>query len=163
SSDQQETRSTRARRHNRRHSLALHRGSLLDLAELFKSSQDFVHDPTAFIDVGKLSATEKHVYQNFVFLLKEFLGPLDLYFDIVLAGLGSDPDFLDVNLVLLLLAEFLLLGIFEFAIVDDLAHGRTLVGSDLNQVEASLARSLESFARGHYAEHGTFGVDYPHG
>src|SRR5262249_61898996 len=83
SSDQQETRSTRARRHNRRHSLALHRGSLLDLAELFKSSQDFVHDPTAFIDVGKLSATEKHVYQNFVFLLKEFLGPLDLYFDIV--------------------------------------------------------------------------------
>ena len=97
------------------------------------------------------------------FCFKEFPGPLDLDLDVVVAGLGSNSDFLDVNLVLLLLGEFLLLGVFELAVVDDLADGRALVGSDLDQVETSLARSLESFARGHDAEHGTFGVDYPHG
>ena len=104
------------RRDDRRHPLSLHRGSLLDLAELFESGQDFEHDPAAFIDVGELSAAEQHVHQHFVFLFKEFLGALDLDLDVVIAGLGSNSDFLDVNLVLLLLAELLLLGVFELAV-----------------------------------------------
>ena len=61
------------------------------------------------------------------------------------------------------LESLLLLGVLEFAVVDDLADGRALVGSDLDQVQTSLASRFESLARGHDAEHDALGVDDPHG
>ncbi len=151
-----------SRRHDRRHSLSLHRGSFLNLAELFKSGEHLEHHPAAFIDVGKLATAKQHVHQDFVLRLEEFLGTLDLDLDIVIAGLGPHPDFLDVNLVLLLFGELLLLGVLEFAVIDDLADRRALVGSDLNQVKTRLARSLKGLTRRHHAKHRTFGVDNPH-
>jgi len=56
--------------------------------------------------VGKFSAGGTARSPEPCLSVKEFLGALDLDLDIVVAGLGSNPDFLDMNLVLLLLAEF---------------------------------------------------------
>ena len=76
------------------------------------------------------------------FASKKLARTLDLDLDVVIASLGADPDLLDVDLVLLLLGESLLLRVLELAVVDDLADGRPLVGSDLDQVQTSLAAPL---------------------
>ena len=105
----------------------------------------------------------KTLTRTLSFCFEEFLRALDLDLDVVVAGLGPDPDFLDVDLVLLLLGELFLLRVLELAVVDDFADGRPLVGSDLDQVQSSLASRFESFARRHDAEHDALGVDDPHG
>ena len=56
--------------------------------------------------MGQLAAAEQDVDQHLILMLEEFAGPLDLDLDIVVAGLGPNADFLDVDLVLLLLASF---------------------------------------------------------
>ena len=105
----------------------------------------------------------KTLTRTLSFCSRNSCGTLDLDLDVVVARLGPDPNFLDVDLMLLLLGELFLLRVLEFAVVDDFADGRTLVGSDFDEVQTSLASRFQSFARRHDPEHHALGIDDPHG
>ncbi len=81
-----------------------------------RARKHFFHDPAALVDVRQLAAAEQDIDQHLVFVLQELARTLDLDLDVVVAGLGPDPNFLDVNLVLLLLGEFFLLRVLELAV-----------------------------------------------
>ena len=143
--------------------LALHRGGLLQLADVVEQLQDGVHDAATFVDVGELATAKQNFDQHLVFLVEELARPLDFDFDVMPAGLGTDADFLDVNLVLLLLVRLLFLLILELAIVHDLADGRPFAGGDLHEIQPRLPGQLHRLARRHDAKHGPFVVDHPNG
>ena len=96
---------TSTRGNDRGHPLPFHRGVLLDLTHFLESLEHFLHDPTPLVDVGEFATPEQHVDQDLVLVFKKFAGTLDLDLDVVVTGLGSNPDFLDVDLVLLLLGQ----------------------------------------------------------
>ena len=142
-----------------RHPLAFHRGVLLDLGHVLKGLEDLVHDPSALVDVGQLAAPEEDVDQDLILVLQELAGPLDLDLDVVVAGLGPHADFLDLDLVGLLLAGAFLLLVLELAVVHDLADRRPFVGRDLDEVETKLAGGFHGLAGRQDAEHGAVGAN----
>src|SRR5262249_54824565 len=66
-------------------------------------------------------------------------------------------DFLELLLVDLGLGALARLLVAELAVIEDLAHGGSLVGGDLDEVEVGLACHLHGLGRGHHAE--LFAVD----
>ena len=91
-------------------------GFFSTLATSSRALKNLVHDPAAFLDVGQLPATEEHVDQHLVLVLQELACPVDLDPDVLVAGLGTDPDLLDLDLMLLLLGLPLLLFVLELAV-----------------------------------------------
>src|SRR5581483_2766460 len=67
--------------------------------------------------------------------------------DVVYAGLGPDPDLLELLLVGLLV-RLLGLGVLELAVVHDLAHRGPLGGGHLDQVQPGLAGHLQGLRGG---------------
>ena len=155
--------SSSARCHDRGHALSFHGRVFFHLANLIEGSQNLFHDPPALINVSQFPATEQHIHEDFVFAFKELARTLHLDFDVMVARLGPNSDFLDMDLVLLLLGKLFLLRILEFAEVDDFADRRPLIGCDLYKMQSRLASGFQSLARGHDAEHSALGVDDPHG
>src|SRR5262249_8559949 len=94
-----------------------------------------------------------------VLVLKEAARLVDLGVDVVLAGLGADADFLELLLVLLLLAGLAGLLVLELPVVHDLAHRRPLVGGHLDEVEVGLAGHLHRLRGGDDAELRAAGAD----
>src|SRR4051812_50977 len=83
-------------RQHRRHPFAFHRRRFLDLGQVSQFLQHTGDDSLALLNVLQLTAPEEDVDQHLVLVLEELAGLVDLGFDIVVAGLGADPNFLEL-------------------------------------------------------------------
>jgi len=110
--------------------------------------------------VLELAAAEQHVKQDLILVQKEFAGLVDFCFDVVVARLGADADFLQL-LLMDLGALFLLAGLLvaKLAVVQDLANGRPFEGGHLHQVQAGRASQFQSLDCGDDAELFAGGAD----
>ncbi len=90
--------------------------------------------------VSHLATTELKLDAHFVAFREKVLSVRD--FDEVVVRVDADPELHLLQLAtLLVLVGFLLvllLNVFEFTVVDDLAYGRFGVRSDLNKIKAAL-------------------------
>src|SRR5260370_21263328 len=124
------------RRQHGGHALAFHAWGFFHLGQVHQLFQDAGHDAPAFFNVLQLAALEDHVDQDLVLVLQEFSGLVDLGLDVMVAGLGSHPDFLEFLVVRFgLVFLFLFLQELELTEIHDLAHGRPLVGGYLDKIE----------------------------
>lgn len=86
--------------------------------------------------------------------LDESAGMANLEFEVMIVRVGMEPEFLQLRNVLVLPLElfFLCLLIAEFPEIHDLTDRRVCIRHDLDEIEAFLARDLQSFTRGHDAD-----------
>ena len=112
--------------------------------ELFENHP---HHPLSFVDVRQFAAPEHDRHDDLVLVLQKTLRLIHLEIDVVFAGLGPKPNFLDFCLMDVRAVEFLLLLIFELAEVHDPADGRLLVRSHLDKIEAGLTRAIQRLFR----------------
>src|SRR5262249_45742619 len=87
---------------------------------------------------------------DLVVVFEELAGLVDLRLHVMLAGLGSDADLLE--LLLPGLAALLRRLEAHLAVVEDLAHRRALVGGPLHHGQAGLPGSLQRLRGGHQAQ-----------
>jgi hypothetical protein len=88
-------------------------------------------------------------------------GPFDLELDVVLTGLRSEPNLLDLHMVLLGIPGLpLLLFVLEFAVIHDPANRRLNIGRHFDQVEARIQSNLPCFIRGNDPQHLPFPIHY---
>ena len=89
-----------------------------------------------------LPAAKEHRKLHFVSFFQEFASVIEFYSQIVLVGLGPEPDFLERTGVMLAFftafAIFTLLLIKPFAIVHYAANRRVAIGRYLHKVQTSL-------------------------
>lgn len=111
------------------HRAPFHAGPLLDLAELGNVSGEMIEHLDAQIGVGDLAAPECNGRLDLVAFLQEPQRMIFLELVVVVVGIGTELDFLDLDFVLLLfrlvLAFFFLVGVL--AVVDyfgDRRYGR---------------------------------------
>ena len=109
-------------------------GRGFDLSVFQQFLDDAVHDLPSLFNVGHFTASEDDGNLYLVLVLQEAFGLFDLKVDVVRTGLGTQTDFLGLGVVKSL-ALLLLLVVFVFAVIHDSANGRSLVGSDFNQIE----------------------------
>ena len=112
--------------------------------ELF---EDHSHHPLSFVDVCQLAASEHDRHDDFVLVLQKTFCLIHLEINVVLACLGSQPNFLDFRLVDVCAMEFFLLLVLELAEVHDPTDRRLLVRGHLDQVEAGLASAIQRLFR----------------
>jgi len=112
------------------------------------------------VDVGQFAPTEHDRHDHFVLVLEEATGLIDLELDVVVAGLRTEPDFLDLRVVDVCFVLLLLLLIFEFAEIHDSAHGRLLVGGHLDKVETGFPGPGKSLLCGDDAQLGPLCRDH---
>lgn len=136
-------------------------GHLLDFRTILKLQDNAVKNFFATIVVRVLSTSEDDVQLNLVFVLKKIPSLLNLEFDVVFAGLGTQANFLKLHLMLLGgIRVFSLLLVLELAVIHDTAHRRTLVRSDLNEVHADFDRDAHRFGGGNHAQHFAFVINH---
>lgn len=123
--------------------LALLERWLLELRILRQIVEDMFHDATAFIDVGHFSASEHHRDYDLVLVLQKPDGLAYFRFDIVIASLRTQADFLGLRLVCLLSGLFILL-VLVLAEVHDSTNRWSLVRSYFHQIQSSFSSSTES-------------------
>ena len=139
---------------------AVHFGGLLDLGDVFQASDEVVQNFAAPFVVSVLAAFELDVDLHFVLVFQKRPSLLDLEVDVVLAGLGSQPNFLELRLVRLgVVGVLLLLLVLELSEVHDAADGRPLVGADFDQIQPGLACQCQRIQRGNDAVHVAILVD----
>src|SRR5262249_14351569 len=97
--------------------------------------------------------------QDLVVVLQELARLVDLGVDVVLAGLGPDPDLL--QLLLVDLAALARLLVTQLAVVEDLADRRALPPGYLDQVEVGLTGHVHGLGGRHDAELLPVGADQP--
>ena len=111
-----------------------------------------------------LAAAEPHGHLDLVALAQEL--PHGAHLDVVVVDLdaGTHLDLLDVDGLLLLarLVLFLLGFVFEFAVVENLAHGRIALGRDLDQIHSPILGFLDGFIDRHDAQLRAIGIDQTH-
>ena len=112
-----------------------------------KLFEDHSHHPLSFVDVCQLAASEHDRHDDFVLVLQKTFCLIHLKINVVLACLGSQPNFLDFRLVDVCAMEFFLLLVLELAEVHDPTDRRLLVRGHLDQVEASLASAIQRLFR----------------
>ncbi len=115
-----------------------------DGVELF---EDHPHHPLSFVDMCQFTAAEHDRHDDLVLVLQKPFCLIYLELDIVLAGLWTEPNFLDLRLMNVCAMEFLFLLILELAKVHDPTDGRLLVRSHLDQVEACFASATQRLFR----------------
>src|SRR5262245_60878381 len=153
-----------ARRQHRRHAFAFHARVFFHLGQVAELFQDHLHDPLALLDVLHLAAFEQHVDKDLVLVLEELAGLVDFGFDVVIAGLGAEADFLQLLMMRFgLVFGLLLLQELELAEVHDLADGRALGGGDLDEIEACFPRHLQRLGGRNDADLFTLGPNQAHG
>jgi hypothetical protein len=147
-------------REDSRESLAFHRGRFLDLGHVFELGQDTLHDSPALLDVSDLAAAEENTHQDLVLMLQELAGVSDFDFDVMAPRLGPHADFLELGVVLLLAMLLLLLFVLELSIVHNTANGRSLRGSNFDQIQPGGASGGKRFFPGDDAELVAIGIDH---
>ena len=128
------------------------RGVLFDFGELLEFGQNRLDQFSPFLDVLHFATAEHDLDENLVVVFEEFLRLVHFGFDIVIAGGGTEANFLHLLLVSLCLDGLLRLREAELAVIHDLANGRTLSGSHLNQIEVRLASQIQRLLGGNDAE-----------
>src|SRR6266700_4144552 len=110
---------------------------LLDLGHRREVAADALEQFGAELLVGELSAAEAQGDLGLVAFLAEPPDRAHLHVVIVIVDHGPELDFLDLDDLLLLarLGGLLLLLVFEYAVVEDLADRGGLVGDDLDEVQ----------------------------
>ena len=118
---------------------------LVALAHRFKVFLDLAGEQMAKLLMGHLAATELELDAHFVPFGEEVLGVGDL--DEVIVRIDADTELHLLHLAaLLMLVGFLLvllLDVFEFAVVDDLAHRRIGLRSHLDEVQTAFAGNAQ--------------------
>lgn len=103
--------------------------------------------------VGIFTPAENDADFDFVAVLQKAARLLDLEVDVVVAGLGTQSNFLELRLVLLrVLRVSLFLFVLELAVIHDSADGRTNIRRDFNEIETGLNGLLQSLAGGNNAD-----------
>jgi hypothetical protein len=115
------------------------------------------------IGMGHLATTEQNGQFDLIAAIKELCRLTPLGFQIVIIDLRSDPDFLELNHVLVLPRFPFLPALFipEFPIVHEPADGRDGVWRDLDEVKTSLASHLQGFKGRNDADLLALVVDQP--
>ncbi len=96
-------------------------------------------DALAFFDMLHFTAAKKHVYQHFIVVQEELARLIDFRFNVVFARFRTDANFLQFLLVRFDFVAFPGLRITEFAVIHDLADGRTLGRCHFHEIEIFLA------------------------
>lgn len=113
-----------------------HLGILIDVAHGQEVLFDLERQGVPEFLVSHLAATELKLDADFVAFCQEVFGVHDL--DLVIMRVDADAEFHLLHLAtLLVLVSFLLvllLRVFVFAVIDDLAHGRISRGSDFDEI-----------------------------
>ena len=121
----------------------MHGGALLKFAERFEFGGELLDELKAFVDVGILAATEDHAEHHLVFLVQEFLGPIDLGREVGFADFGAEANFLILTVVRVAFMLPFFLLVLELTVVHDPADGRLFVRSDLDQIEPDVLSAVE--------------------
>jgi hypothetical protein len=145
-----------------RHAFAFHRRRLLDLGYVDQFLQDHIDDPSSLFDVLQLAASEQHVDQDLILVFEELACLVNLGVDVVVAGLGTDADFLQLLLVNFRLGPLARLLVTEFAVVQNLANRRALGRSHFDEVEIRFARQFHCLGSRNDAELFAVDADKPH-
>src|SRR6266436_6710646 len=134
-----------SRRQHHDHLPALELGRLLDLGQTHHIVAHAVQQLGAELLMRHFAAAEPQRHLDLVAFLEEAPDGPHLHVVIVIVDHLPELDFLDLDDFLLLarLGSLLLLLVLELAVVENLAHRRGHVGSDLDEVERSLLGGLE--------------------
>lgn len=108
--------------------------------------------PTTIM-MGVLAAFKEHVDLQLVLSFQKVTRLAHLEIDVVLAGLGSQANLLELNSMLAAVALTLALLILDLAVVHDAANRWSRVRTDFDQVQSGFGCEPLSVGRGHFAEH----------
>ena len=108
-------------------------------ADFHEFRDDALHHFSAFLDVRHLATAKQHSDLHFVFVLEETLRLFHLEFDIMVAGLRSQPDFFRFR-VMSAPTLLLVLFVLVFAVVHDAANRGIFVGGDFDQIQLRILR-----------------------
>ena len=133
------------RRQNHHNPSTVHGGRLFHLGNFFKGADQAFDKLEAFVDMSILAASENDRTDHLIAGFEEFTGFVDLGQKIVLADLGSEPDFLVLAVVRMAFVLALFLLVFEFAVIHDAANRWLLGGSHFYQIEACFAGLFQGF------------------
>src|SRR5262249_54784624 len=100
---------------------------------------------------------------DFVLVFQKFASLIDLYVDVVFAGLGADADFLELLLMRLGLGAFARLLVAKLAVVHDLAHRRPLGRRDFDKIKLCFASHFHGLRSRHNAQLLTLRTDESNG
>ena len=79
---------------------------------------------------------------------------LHLELNVVFAGLGTEANFLQLNLMrFLVLGRLALLFVLELAVIQNSADGRPLQRRDFDEIQAGVISGAQSVGRRQYAQH----------
>lgn len=118
-----------------------------DFGNIAQTGGDVLHLFEGQIAVGHFPATEEHGELDFVAVVEEIAGAVDLDAQVVVVDFGTDADFLELGL-LGVGASFLLffaLLVFPLAIVHDLADRGLGLGCDFHEIKARVECPLLGF------------------
>ena len=132
------------------HPLPFQLGHHLHLSELFQLLGELQQDNLTLFLVDDGATTEKHFHCHLRAFLQETLGVVELEFEVVVVGLGTQSDFLDDDFggLGLLLFHALLLVKDELLVVHRLADWRVGIGLDFNEVNAKFLDDSQGLAQG---------------
>lgn len=105
----------------------------------------------AFFDVRHFTTLELDRDLDFVFVLQEADGLLDLELDIVVARLGTQTNFLRLGVVRLILVLLLALLVLVLAVVHDAAHRRLRARGNFDKIQSCFTSNGQGFVSGQNA------------
>jgi len=112
---------------------------------VFQFSCETLNDSTSNIHVGNLSPTKNKRYLGLISLFKKTPDMLNLKHQVMIIGLGTQLNLLDLNMYLFLsgFLQLLALLILELAIVHNAANGWHRRGRHLNEIQLLLFRQFK--------------------
>lgn len=136
------------------HGSAFNLRCLLDLGNIGKHFHNPVQNDLATVFMRHFPTSEKHGHLAAIAIFNKATNVFDLGFQIVIIGLGTELDFLDLYLGLTL---FGFLGLFLFlvkilAIVHNLTDRRLGVGRHLDEIKPDFFGALERLGNRHDAQ-----------
>lgn len=127
---------------------------LIDMAHGEEIALDLLRQLMAQLLMRHLTTAELKLDAHLVAFGEEVLGMHDL--DQVIMRVDADAEFHFLHLaglvMLMSLLLVLLLDVFVFAVVDDLAHGRIGIRRNLDEVQSTLLGDTDGLRGGQYAE-----------
>ncbi len=137
------------RSHMHCHGATLHTRRLLDGAVLTKLLLKLIEQITSKLRMRDGSPAEEDAQFYLVAPIEKLRSLSSLGFQVVVANLWLDPDFLETNHMLGLagITLFPTLLVPEFSVIHQATDGRDGVGSDLYEIETTLAGHLQRISR----------------
>ena len=111
--------------------------------------------------MGEFPAAEHDGDLDLVLVLEKADSLLDLEFNVVLASLWSNTDFLESRLMGLVLVGFLVPFIAELAVVHNTADRRFGFRGDFHKIKSGFTRLVECLACCNYSQLLSLCINYP--